>query len=165
MTLAAIAGSIGLHIVVCVQASWRDARDQQCAQAYFLVVTSAALCRWFNQLCPDLKRGPFDPEEDRILTEVRQCARLNRFPTPSHTAVLPQSVRAGSRTADRLRPLNLAQAHAQLGNRWSHIATLLPGRCGRSCSSPVQPSCIWWIAFPDLAGTEKACSSRGYMHA
>ena len=27
--------------------------------------------RWFNQLCPELRRGPFDPEEDRILAEVR----------------------------------------------------------------------------------------------
>jgi len=39
---------------------------------------AVAARRWHNQLCPKLKRGPFEPEEDRILAEVRGKIRAGR---------------------------------------------------------------------------------------
>lgn len=41
---------------------------------------AVAARRWHNQLCPKLKRGSFEPEEDRILAEVRGKLRAGLHP-------------------------------------------------------------------------------------
>ncbi|KAJ4837844.1 hypothetical protein Tsubulata_001657 [Turnera subulata] len=61
--------------------------------------------RWVNYLCPDIKRGPFSPEEES----------------------------------------QIIQLQATLGNKWSVIASKLPGRTDNDVRS-------WWLA-------KKPCST------
>jgi hypothetical protein len=59
--------------------------------------------RWYNQLSPELKRGSFEPSEDRILREVQPCdPTCVSCPSGMCSPIL---LGPGCGGTDRLRPL------------------------------------------------------------
>ena len=77
-------------------------------------------CRWYNQLCPHLKKESFDEDEDCVIIKV-----LHRQNQQFTGCCVAGDLRIRSWL---LLILVHLQAHTELGNKWAHIAKLLPGR-------------------------------------
>eukprot|EP00850_Spirogloea_muscicola_P008437 SM000045S16182 [mRNA] locus=s45:165056:166181:+ [translate_table: standard] len=74
--------------------------------------------RWINQLSPDVVHRQFTADEDGVIIRAQQASAV---PPPRRQLPLPLR-RRGLRLTAALRRVTL------LGNRWSAIAKMLPGR-------------------------------------
>jgi len=97
------------------------------------------MSRWKRVLCPDLKKGPWQEHEDRIIKECQangttKWADISRV-IPGRTGKqcrerwnnhLNPDLRKG--VFDEEEDLQLMRLHNKLGNKWSAISKLMPTR-------------------------------------
>ena len=110
-------------------------------------------CRWFNQLCPTLKREPFSQQEDLLVVQVSRPqapwpqrrlvapavnpstlgSHLKHLGSPdgcSYPGMAALSTDHGCVIFSDVYVAPGLQAHARYGNQWALIAKL-PGLEGR----------------------------------